>query len=106
MDYTEARKGLPRIIFQRCPIPAGSEKVDMWNRVVTLTVSRSYATIRCNVNNEVKKAFRGEFRPSYCCPYNITTREILLSAYVFCRHLFALINRGPGKRHNRSGQAF
>lgn len=62
MDYTEARKGLPRIIFQRCPIPAGSEKLDMWNRVVTLTVSRNYATIRCNVNNEVKKAWRGEFR--------------------------------------------
>ena len=61
MDYTEARKGLPRIIFERCPLPAGSEKLDMWNRVVTLTVARNYATIRRNINNSVEKAFKGEF---------------------------------------------
>lgn len=61
MDYTKVRKGLPRIIFERCPVPAGSEKLDMWNRVGTLTVARKYATIRCNINNAVKKAFEGEF---------------------------------------------
>jgi len=60
MDYTESRKGLPRIIFQRCPIPAGTEKLDMWDRVVAPTVARNYANMRCNINNEVKTAFKGE----------------------------------------------
>jgi hypothetical protein len=60
MDYSESRKGLPRIIFQYCPIPAGANKVDMWNRVVAPTVAKKYANMRCNINNEVKKAFKGE----------------------------------------------
>jgi hypothetical protein len=60
MDYTESRKGLPRIIFLLCPIPAGMEKLDMWDRVMAPTVARNYANMRCNINNEVKKAFKGE----------------------------------------------
>jgi hypothetical protein len=61
MNYTKSRKGLPRMIFQRCPIPEGSTVLDMWNRLVAPTVSRHYSTIRCNVNKEVRNAFKGEF---------------------------------------------
>ena len=39
MDYTELRKGLPRMIFQHCPIPAGANKVDLWDRVVTPSIA-------------------------------------------------------------------
>ena len=60
MEYTESRKGLPRIIIERCPIPAGTDRIDMWNRVIAPTVSRTYANMRCNIHNEVKKAFKGE----------------------------------------------
>ena len=51
---------MPRIIIERCPIPAGADKIDMWDRVVAPTVSRTYANMRCNIHNEVKKAFKGE----------------------------------------------
>ena len=60
MNYTKSRKGLPRMIFQRCPIPEGSTVLDMWNRLVAPTVSRHYSTMRCNVNKEVRNAFKGE----------------------------------------------
>jgi hypothetical protein len=60
MNYTKSRKGLPRMIFQCCPIPAGSTVLDMWNRLVAPTVSRHYSTMRCNVNKEVRNAFKGE----------------------------------------------
>jgi hypothetical protein len=60
MNYTKSRKGLPRIIFQRCPIPEGSTVLDMWNRLVAPTVSRHYSTMRCNVNKEVRNAFKSE----------------------------------------------
>lgn len=60
MDYTESRKGLPRMIFQYCPIPPNSTEVDMWNRVVAPSVAKKYADMRCNTNNEVKKAFKSE----------------------------------------------
>ena len=66
MDYSESRKGLPRIIFQYCPIPAGATKVDMWNRVVAQMIAKKYTNMRCNINNEVKKAFKGE---SICIVY-------------------------------------
>ena len=62
MNYTKSRKGLPRMIFQRCPIPEGSTVLDMWNRLVAPTVSRHYSTMRCNVNKEVRNAFKGELR--------------------------------------------
>lgn len=58
--YTNARRGLPRMIFARCPIPAGSTELDMWNRVVAPTISRNYANMRCNINKEVCNAFKGE----------------------------------------------
>jgi hypothetical protein len=61
MNYTKSRKGLPWMIFQRCPIPEGSTVLDMWNRLVAPTVLRHYSTIRCNVNKEVRNAFKGEF---------------------------------------------
>ena len=60
MNYTTSRKGLPRMIFARCPIPPASTEVDMWNTVVAPTVARSYANMRCNVNKYVCAAFKGE----------------------------------------------
>jgi len=60
MDFTESRKGLPRIIFQHCPVPGNVLKEDMWDRVVAPTVAKKYADMRCNINNEVRKAFNGE----------------------------------------------
>ena len=62
MDVTKLREGLPRMIFQCGPIQEGRTVLDMWDRLVAPTVSRHYSTMRCNVNKEVRNAFKGELR--------------------------------------------
>jgi hypothetical protein len=64
MDYLESRKSLTMTIFRHCPVPGGQGKKDTWDQVIAPTVAKKYADMRCNINNEVRKAFYGKL---LCC---------------------------------------
>ena len=37
----------------------GPDREDAWDRVVAPMVAKKYADMRCNINNDVRKAFQG-----------------------------------------------
>lgn len=61
MDYSESRQSLTMTILRHCPVPGGQDKKDTWDRVIAPTLAKKYADMRCNINNEVRKAFYGEY---------------------------------------------
>ena len=102
MNYTNYRKGLPRMIFQRCPIPEGSTVLDMWNRLVAPTVSRNYSTMRCNVNKEVRNAFKGELG---FLEYVILLLRHTPHSHPNSSSFILFITSGSCEEYHRSGQA-
>ncbi len=61
MDYSDKKGSLPLSILWHCPPPVGRNKKDTWDCVIVPTVGTKYATMRCNVNNVVCSAFKGEY---------------------------------------------
>ena len=56
MMYSEERKSLSALVLRHCPIPAGADREDAWDRVVAPTIAKKYADMRCNINNDIRKA--------------------------------------------------
>ncbi len=59
MVYSEHRKSLSSLVLKHCAVPDGADREDAWDRVVAPTIAKKYADMRCNINNEVRKAFQG-----------------------------------------------
>lgn len=60
MIYSEDRKSLSSLVLKHCAVPDGADREDAWNRIVAPTIAKKYADMRCNINNEVRKAFQGK----------------------------------------------
>jgi len=60
MEYSESRKSLSTLVLRYCPIPEEFDWKDLWDRVYTPTIAKKYADMRCNINDEVCKAFVGK----------------------------------------------
>jgi len=60
MEYSESRKSLSTLVLRYCPIPVEFDWKDLWDRVYAPTIAKKYADMRCNINNEVCKAFGGK----------------------------------------------
>ena len=56
MMYSEERKSLSSLVLKHCAVPAGADREDAWDRVVAPTVAKKYADMRCNINNDLRKA--------------------------------------------------
>lgn len=61
MDYSDKKGSLTLTILRHCPPPVGRNVKDTWDRVIAPTVATKYATMRNNVNNAVRAAFKGEY---------------------------------------------
>jgi hypothetical protein len=46
-------------VLKHCAVPDGADQEDAWDRVVAPTIAKKYADMRCNINNDVRKAFQG-----------------------------------------------
>lgn len=60
MEYSTSRKSLCSMVFKHCPVPAGGDREDQWTRIVAPTMAKKYADMRCNINNDVRKALNSE----------------------------------------------
>jgi hypothetical protein len=61
MEYSTSRKSLCAMVFKHCPVPAGGDREDQWTRIVAPTMAKKYADMRCNINNDVRKALHSEW---------------------------------------------
>ncbi len=59
MIYSEDRRSLSSLVLKHCAVPDGADREDAWDRVVAPTIAKKYADMRCNINNNVRKAFQG-----------------------------------------------
>lgn len=60
-DFSDKKGSLSMTILRHCPVPAGRDERDTWDRVITPTVASKYSTMRCNINNAVRSAFKGKY---------------------------------------------
>ena len=67
MEYSSSRKSLCSLVFKHCPIPAGADRDDYWTRIVAPMMAKKYANMRCNINNDVRKALTCEWY--YLCVF-------------------------------------
>ncbi len=74
------------MVFKHCPVPAGGDREDQWTRIVAPTMAKKYADMRCNINNDVRKALNSEY---YCC---VCGSIVLFVATLSNRHLILLLS--------------
>ena len=86
MEYSTSRKRLCAMVFKHCPVPAGGDREDQWTRIVAPTMAKKYDHMRCNINNDVRKALTSEYY--YCVCGSI----VLLVATLSNRGLLLLLS--------------
>ena len=59
MTFSEGRKSLSFLVLKHCSVPVGMDQQNSWERIAAPTIAAKYSSIRCNVNNELKKTFLG-----------------------------------------------
>jgi hypothetical protein len=60
MEYSDGSESLLLFVQRKMK----TEQVDnfrgLWERIICPTIQMKYATIKCNLNNEVQKAYKGK----------------------------------------------
>jgi hypothetical protein len=57
MEYSDKNESLSLFVKRKMKMEH-DEYVGLWERVICPTIQMKYVTIRCNLNNEVRKAYR------------------------------------------------
>jgi hypothetical protein len=60
MEYDIGHKSLSAFVQGKVKIPEGVECKDQWERVTCPTIQAKYVTIRCNLNNEIRKTYKSK----------------------------------------------
>ena len=55
------RNSLSSLVKRKVKIPRNYTLGDAWNRIITPTIAKKYADMRCSINNDVCVAYIGEF---------------------------------------------
>ena len=58
MEYCEEDDSLSSFTQKRLSMDNVHDYKGQWNRVICPTINMKYVTIRCNLNNEVRKAYK------------------------------------------------
>ncbi len=59
-EYDENRTSLSTLVKQYVATPKGANFENLWERVVVSTICLKYINIKCNLNNEIKDAYKSE----------------------------------------------
>jgi hypothetical protein len=60
MEYSNDDKSLSSFVRRKMKMDEVEDFQGAWERVICPTIQNKYVTIRCNLNNEVRKAYKGE----------------------------------------------
>jgi hypothetical protein len=61
MEYDKGQDSFSTFVQGKVQIPEGVEYKDQWERVICQTIQAKYVTIRCNLNNEIRRAYKSNF---------------------------------------------
>jgi hypothetical protein len=61
MNYDKGQDSFSTFVQEKVQIPEGAEYKDQWERVICPTIQAKYVTIRCNLNNEIRKTYKSKF---------------------------------------------
>jgi hypothetical protein len=59
-EYDKSRSSLSSLVKQNIATPEGANFENIWDRVVVPTIWLKYINIKCNLNNEIKDAYKSE----------------------------------------------
>ncbi len=59
MEYSEEKTSLSLFVRRKLKINI-DDYMDLWNRVICPTINTKYVTIRCNLSNELRKAYKSK----------------------------------------------
>jgi len=59
-EIDDKPKSFSQLVRRSLSLPRGMEFGDVWHRVITPTIAKKYADLRCNINNECRSSFLGE----------------------------------------------
>jgi hypothetical protein len=60
MEYDNGPESLSLFVQGKVKIPEGVDYKDQWARVIYPTIHTKYVTIRCNLNNEIRKTYKSK----------------------------------------------
>jgi hypothetical protein len=60
MEYDNKPESLPPFVQGKVKFPEGVEYKDQWERVICPTIQAKYVTIRCNINNEIRRSYKSK----------------------------------------------
>ena len=59
-EIDDKPKSFSELVRRSLSLPRGMEFGDVWHRVITPTIAKKYANLRCNINNVCRSSFLGE----------------------------------------------
>ncbi len=61
MDNEEGQDSFSTFVQGKVQIPEGAGYKDQWERVICPTIQAKYDSIRCNLNNEIRRTYKSKF---------------------------------------------
>jgi hypothetical protein len=61
MNYDEGQDSFSTFVQGKVQIPEGADYKDQWERVICPTIQAKYVSIRCNLNNEIRRTYKSKF---------------------------------------------
>lgn len=61
MENSFKRNSFSAMVRRNLVVPSGITFDDAWHRIITPTIVKKYTDMRCNINNECRNAFMGEY---------------------------------------------
>ena len=58
MEYSTDKDSLPSFVQRKMNMTDVDDFETMWERVIRPTMQQKYVTVRCNLNNEIRKAYK------------------------------------------------
>ncbi len=78
MEYDKGQDSFSTFVQEKVQIREGAEYKDQWERVMCPTIKAKYVTIRCNLNNEIRRTYKSKFIERGKCYFNITNNDVQL----------------------------
>jgi hypothetical protein len=60
MEYSDGSESLSSFVQRKMNMEQVENFRGLWERVICPTIQMKYVTIRCNLNNEVQKVYKGK----------------------------------------------
>ncbi len=80
MDYDKGQDSFSTFVQGKVQIPEGADYKGPWERVICPTIQAKYFSIRCNLNNEIRRTYKSKCIQGQCYFYITNNdKQLILS---------------------------